>query len=285
MVTKQITVTPYARRYRHDLLRSLQTEYRVHTHLDWHTVDEWMNDPEVPFYVARADNKLIGAMAASPALGNATWLRLVIVGEDVDTAMVVSELWAALSARLITLGVTDIAVLLMQAWLTPHLAALGFAPHDDIVTLRRQSMHVIAPLRTDIAVRHADWRDVASVVEVDHAAFHPFWRLSESSLRQAARTSYSFTVAELNRRILGYQISTLYNDGAHLARLATLPEVHGNGVGGLLLGEMIGQYLRRGLMSITVNTQRTNEPSQRLYHRYGFELTGQSMTAWSAKLG
>ncbi len=80
--------------------------------------------------------------------------------------------------------------------------------------------------------------------------------------------------------MVGYQLSTLYRDGLHLARLATLPEVQGQGIGGVLLGQLIDQFARRGVLSVTVNTQRSNLQSQRLYQRYGFDLTGLDMDVW-----
>jgi [ribosomal protein S18]-alanine N-acetyltransferase len=110
------------------------------------------------------------------------------------------------------------------------------------------------------------------------------WQLDVGTLRQAARMAFSFTIAELDGKNLGYQISTVYNDGVHLARLATLPEAQGNGIGGVLLGDMIERFLRRGFQAATVNTQRSNEQSQRLYKRYGFEFTGLNMPVWSLKL-
>ena len=94
----------------------------------------------------------------------------------------------------------------------------------------------------------------------------------------------SFRVAELDRRIVAYQLSTLYRDGGHLARLATLPEVQGTGIGGALLGDLIEQFNRRGIHGLTVNTNESNVQSLRLYRRYGFELTGMNMDVWSVNI-
>ena len=285
MITSQVTITPYARRHRRDFLNFLQNDQRLHIHLDWHTVDEWISDPEVPVFLAYHDRKLTGAIAAAPALGHTTWLRLLALGSAVDTDYLLAELWSPLRDQLLSIGVNQIAALIIQPWMTPHLAALGFAYLDEIVTLRRQGMDVPAPLHNDVQVRHTDWREVRRIVEIDHAAFVPIWQLSETSLRQAARSAYSFTVAELDGRMVGYQLSTMYQDGAHLARLATLPDAQGQGIGGLLIGEMVGQFLRRGVMNVTVNTQQTNSQSQRLYQRYGFSPTGLIMPVWSMNIG
>ncbi|MCC7448663.1 MAG: GNAT family N-acetyltransferase [Anaerolineae bacterium] len=284
MVASPITLIPYARRYQRALMRLVHNEQLLHVHLDWHTIDEWISDPAVPIYLAWFGDELIGAIAASPPLHGAAWLRMAAIDRLVDTGETLEALWSALRDRLVELGTDLVGVLIMQPELRPYVEAFGFAYHEEIVTLGRRGMQVPEPLREDVRIRHTDWREVAQVVAIDHAAFAPLWQLSEASLRMAARMAFSFTVAEMGKRIVGYQITTLHQDGVHLARLATLPDVQGIGVGGVLLGEMLNQAVRRGLISATVNTQGTNDQSQRLYNRYGFELTGLAMPVWTLKL-
>jgi ribosomal-protein-alanine N-acetyltransferase len=284
MINSSIRLTTYTRRHRRDLLRLLQNDQRLHIHLDWTTVDEWINDPDTPIVLAWLDEKLVGAIAASPPIQQSSWLRLLVVAEHIDIDEIVSELWNALKAQLDASGVTQLGVLVLRPWLEPHLVRLGFSRHETIVTLRRQGKLMPDPLRSDLKIRHVDWREVPQVIEIDQAAFGPLWQLTLGGLRQAARISSSFAVAELNHRIVGYQLSTLYRDGLHLARLATLPDLQGQGVGGVLLSEMISQFVKRGVFSVTVNTQQSNHQSQRLYQRYGFEFTGLNMEVWAITL-
>jgi ribosomal protein S18 acetylase RimI-like enzyme len=279
-----ITIAPYARQHRRGLLRLIQNEHRLHIHLDWHTVDEWISDPNVLIYLAWHGQEMVGAIASSPPQEHASWLRLVVSGDNIDTDDLLAALWPPLQARLADLGVRDVGVLVLHPWLAPYLSPLGFTFHEEIVTLRRYGNSVPPPRRTDVHVLHVDWREAKQAAAVDHAAFAPIWQLDLATLRQAARAAYSFTLAELDDRIIGYQISTRYQDGAHLARLATLPEVQGSGVGGVLLGEMIQQLLRRNISDITVNTQHSNVRSQRLYQRYGFQFTGLNMPVWTLRL-
>ncbi len=284
MITSQITVSPYARRQRGNVLRFLQYQDRLHIHLDWQTVDEWIGSRDALIFLAEHDRKLIGVIGASSPLNASSWLRLLALGEDVDPDVLLASLWRPLRSALVEMGVAEIAVLILYPWLLPHLQRLGFAYHEEIVTLRREGTQMPPPLRADVTVRRADWRESALVQDIDHAAFDPIWQLDEATLRQAARMAYSFTIAELDGKNVGYQISTMYDDGVHLARLATLPEVQGMGVGGVLLGDMIERFLRRGIQVATVNTQRSNQQSQRLYQRYGFDFTGLDMPVWSLRL-
>ena len=91
-------------------------------------------------------------------------------------------------------------------------------------------------------------------------------------------------MAVQNDAIIGYQISTVYRDGAHLARLAVDPAVQGQGVGKALLADTLRRFFRRGVYSMTVNTQASNGRSQRLYHQFNFERNGNDLPVWSIRL-
>jgi [ribosomal protein S18]-alanine N-acetyltransferase len=284
MSTSSIKLTTYSRRYRRDLLRLLENEQRLHIHLDWTTVDEWISDPDMPIVLAWLDDRLVGAIAGSPPTNQASWLRLVAIHESVNIDLILAHLWDALKAQLTAAEVRQLGALILRPWLQPPLERLGFEWHETIVTLRRYGKQVPDPLRNDLKIRHVDWREVPKVIEIDHAAFGPLWQLTAGALRQAARISSSFAVAELDRKIVGYQLATLYRDGLHLARLATLPDLQGKGIGGALLSEMIDQFVGRGVNSVSVNTQKSNVQSQRLYQRYGFDFTGLDMDVWTIRL-
>jgi ribosomal protein S18 acetylase RimI-like enzyme len=62
--------------------------------------------------------------------------------------------------------------------------------------------------------------------------------------------------------------------------LAILPAAQGQGVGAQLLSDMVMRFTRRGFRSFTVNTQETNERSQRLYQRFGFVRNGYDLPVW-----
>lgn len=284
MINASLKLTPYARRYRRDLMRLIDEHYRLHLHLDWETIDQWIDDPDTPIYLAWNDRTLIGSIAASTPLHGASWLRLAVIDDDVDAAEVLSELWAAVRTKLLILGTHQVGALLIRPWLTQHLGLLGFSYGEQIVTLRRQSSDLPSPHHSDLHVRNVGWRETETIAVVDHAAFAPMWQLGVPALRQAIRMAAHVTVVEIGDRIVGYQLTTHHHDGAHLARLAVLPELQGSGIGGVLVANLINWSLSRGIMGISVNTQQSNEQSQRLYRRYGFALTGLDMPFWSHTL-
>src|SRR5690349_9944234 len=136
MITSQISVSPYTRRHRGDLLRFLQHEDHLHIHLDWHTVEEWVASPDAIIYLAEHDRKLIGVIGASMPLNNASWLRLLALSDEVDLDALLASLWRPLQSRLLAVGVAEIAALILYPWLLQHLQGLGFTYREEIVTLR-----------------------------------------------------------------------------------------------------------------------------------------------------
>ena len=278
-------ISPYTRRDRRDLMHLLHYDQYLHIHLDWNTVDEWINEPNTPIFLAWEGKQAVGVMAASLPLGGASWIRLIALRPDLNADEILAALWASLKARLLELGTGEMAVLVLRPWVAACAEKLGFAQGNTIVTLRREGNTVPPALRSDVQILMGNWRETPAVVDIDHAAFAPVWRLNEASLRQAARSSASFTLAELDGQMVAYQISMLYTQDAHLSRLATIPEQQGQGIAATLLTAVIEQFARRGVDSMTVNTQQSNVQSLALYHRYGFQATGLNMDVWFCQIG
>jgi ribosomal protein S18 acetylase RimI-like enzyme len=64
--------------------------------------------------------------------------------------------------------------------------------------------------------------------------------------------------------------------GGHLARLATRPDFQRLGIGTTLLHDLLTQFVRRGALRITVNTQQDNKHSISIYEKAGFVRTGEA---------
>ena len=280
-----LNLIPYTRRNRRDVLR-LVNDGRcfLHVHLDWETIDDWLDGDDSIMVLGWHERQLIGAMAASPPEDDTSWLRMVAIAEEVDPQIVMPELWSAVRQMLLARSVRELGVLLLQPWLMTYLGDLGFSYVEHIVTLRRESWDVPPPLRQDVSIRHPHLQEIDTALRIDHAAFDPMWRMAYSGMRQAVRSCASFTLAELNGQAVGYQITTPHPGGAHLARLAVLPDVQGEGIGGALLSELVDSLLRRGIHVLSVNTQASNLKSRNLYTQYGFSLTGLDMPYWHTSL-
>ncbi len=289
MLTTALTLVPYARRFRRDLLHLLDDNFRLHIHLDWQTVDMWLDQSNLLMWLAWHDQTLVGALAVAAPIECATWIRLAAIQDAFDPRQVLSELWLPVSEQLRALGTRNIAALLQRPWLGDFVDVFGLHYKELIVTLQRNGGIWPLPHRTDLVIRYADARDLPLALAIDHAAFDPLWRLSRDALREAIRQAASFKLAfditHSNTQPIGYQLSTLYHTGGHLARLATLPAWQGKGVGGALLDELLTGFERRRVFTVSVNTQESNVGSQRLYQHYGFNFTGPDMPVWIGQIG
>jgi ribosomal protein S18 acetylase RimI-like enzyme len=89
------------------------------------------------------------------------------------------------------------------------------------------------------------------------------------------------TVAENEKGIIGYQLSTGSGQRAHLARLAVHPAVQGKGAGRALLNDLFMYLIQTGVPRLSVNTQSDNQVSLSLYQRMGFVRTGEQYPVYT----
>ncbi len=285
-----LTVTQYNKRSRHSVRELLSRNFYTHVHLDWHESDQWMDSEKAIIRLAWLNGNLVGMLALSEPLNDTCWIRLAAVLDHTDTNQVMSALWQNIEIELRERSVRKAAMLTIRDWAIPLLQPLGFHFEEEIVTLRRAER--IAPdahqLPENISIRSARGDDVPALVAVDHRAFEPPWQMAAADIRQAERVSANSTVAIQNvngvSRIVGYQISTLYFDGAHLARLAVDPGAQNQGVASALLAELLRYFNRRGVYVVTVNTQASNIVSQHLYRKFAFYPNGYDLPVWAKDL-
>ncbi|MEO8611750.1 MAG: GNAT family N-acetyltransferase [Chloroflexota bacterium] len=279
-----LTITPYQRRYLHPVRELLFQSQSVHTHLDWHETDQWLDTQQVPMRLAWQNGRLIGLIATSIPLHETCWIRLAAVQDFIDQGAVMRALWNDITTDLRAQNVRLVALLAVHDWIEDYALELGFKYQEDIITLARAGQLLPDPRRNTLTIRPTEPYDLETLTRVDQAAFSAPWQLAQDELRQAYRISASCTVALLDGRIVGYQLSTLYFDGAHLARLAVAPQLQGTGIGGALLGDALRRFFRRGVYSMTLNTQASNLQSQRLYRGFGFRPNGYDLPYWSVSL-
>lgn len=286
MVTlESIRVSPFERRHKQAAADLLFYGPYFHSHLDWQTAEDWLTDEDAIIYLAWSQGQLIGLLGASAPLNRASWIRVTAVQRGWTPRDVLLPLWESISGDLRQQGTALVGWLLAESWQQKEIAGLGFAYYDEIITLRRTG-HLLPEggRLPGLRIREAERTDLDKMATVDQAAFSPPWQMTRGEVRQGSRIGASTTVAEYEDALVGYQISTLYHNNAHLARLAVLPEMQGKGIGGALLAELITYFLRRRVQSLTVNTQATNVRSQRLYERFGFVRNGYDLPVWAINL-
>jgi len=279
-ILSSVAVTRYAARDRRMLFDLIDSQYRVHIHLDWLSIDRLLNDSNLSIWLAWQGGMLIGALATAPPLVDATWIRMAVIHDAYEAETVFPPLWTALRAELRAGGVRTVGLLAQREWVGMIAPLFEMTEQNRIVTLQRSGKDYPPPRITGVRVVPGELEDLDLALAIDHAAFAPIWQLSKQALREAIRLSAYFTLAIADGQPVAYQLATLYTSSGHLARLATLPTWQGRGIGGILIGNLVARFNQRHIHIISVNTQQTNQQSQRLYRQFGFSAGGVDIPVW-----
>ena len=175
-------------------------------------------------------------------------------------------------------GGATVAAIAMQPWFQNVLAASGFENLQQIMMLewRGFASQPWAGNEADgFQIRKMTEADLPAVEKIDAASFHPLWHNPFETLHKAFMQSLFATVAEDDREVVGYQLTTGGRGHAHLARLAVHPNLQGQGLGKFLVSDLFTRLTQIGIGKLTVNTQNDNLSSLHLYQKMGFVRTGE----------
>lgn len=247
----------------------------THRHLDWRGPLDWIGSP--PYFILEdSHGQTLAALACPPDPPQVAWIRLFACGAKIPLEQAWHTLWDAARSDLTRRGQFLVAGIVLSSWTQDLLVASGFESRQSIVMLEREGQGPLSTaLPPGITIRPMLTYDLPAVTETDAAAFDLLWQNSLPAIERAYLQAALATVAEMDGRVVGYQISTRNPYGAHLARLAVRPETQGRGVGQALVVELVQQTERRGMFRLTVNTQSDNASSLALYKRTGFQETGE----------
>ena len=284
MLRTRLHITAYEPRRRADLLNLSYYSRWTHQHLDWHKMSQWLDDEAGPVFLAWQGERLVGYLGLSAALNGSSWIRLLGIEDGAVPAPIIQELWHRAQAQRLRLGISTVAILLTNSWLSAYVRQLGFTCLDRIITLGHIGGELPAAPISSVKVAPAGAEDLPGIAQIDHLAFYPPWQMTQYDLRRAFRISTRTTIAVLDGEIAGYQISTQQQENVHLARLAVAPACQGMQIGSMLLHELLREFNQAGIHSVTVNTQQSNRSSQRLYRNYGFFRRGFDHEVWRKTL-
>jgi ribosomal-protein-alanine N-acetyltransferase len=245
-----------------------------HFHLDWFSVYDILD--EQPFLLAMDESSPLAVLACPPDPPQVAWIRLFAVKAEAREVQLWSALWERARESAIHLGASCATALATREWFGDLLRGANFDTSNEVLFMEwtDQTPEIDLHRANELGIRTMRREDLVQVKAVDHAAFDPVWSLSLRSLTAAHSLASLATVVEVEGQIVAYQISTASALGAHLARLAVLPELQGHGYGRALVQHVLRVHLRRGIGRVSVNTQADNLQSQRLYHSLGFQETG-----------
>lgn len=247
----------------------------IHQHLDWQSPIDLIG--RKPFLVIDKDQTLTATLACPPDSLEFAWVRLFATGMQIKLDSAWNMLWEATLEEFLQNGNNFVAALSMHNWFNSLLETSKFVHSDNVIVLMYESTTNIRDMKVgSINVRQMMVEDIPIVLDIDRSSFDLEWRNPLDSLRLAFHQSAYTTIAELDGEIVGYQFSTSSGIGGHLARLAVKGANQGNGVGYLLVHDVINHFKMMHIMNVTVNTQESNTASLALYAKAGFKSTGES---------
>lgn len=261
-------------------LNALSTFYRgqinIHHHLDWRTSLEWIGYQ--PYYLLLRQNEILAVMAAPVDPEGIAWIRVFGAVKEIPA----EKLFPILLDRCLKDLSEDqhqpmLAALGLQDWFKATLEQNHFFLRQQIVVLSWDfKMPPERKLPPGLSIRVMTMQDLPAVAAVDKMAFKPLWQNSLDALMLAFHKASLASVAILDEKIVGYQISTSTPINTHLARLGVNPEYQRKNIGYELVRDMLSSSMKLNCWQVTVNTQGDNTASLSLYDSLGFTLTGES---------
>jgi len=250
----------------------------LHRHLDWRTPIEWVGHS--PFLMLEKDNRLQALLVCPPDPKNVYWLRILASLFTIPIEECFEALFPiALTKIRNTEKNSVITSIAYQGWMQSLLSRNGWDICQQVVQLRwnrGKTSGIPKNCPEDFLIRSMRLPDIPSVALIDQACFDFLWQHSEDALRRAFEQSTYCTVAEKDGILVGYQITTLQRNRAHIARLAVLPRFQRLRIGFCLVADVINQFRKSWMREISVNTQQDNFKSLSLYQKIGFDLTNES---------
>lgn len=204
-------------------------------------------------------------------------------GEQIDGVW--GELWPAAEEFLRERG-SEVTYYVGEApWLLDLLGRQGFGQVNTLINYEKTQDGSTLAGNHSVRIRQARPEDVPLVEAIDTASFPVLWRYSRPMIETALRSGARLVIAEMDRRPIGYEMSTLDGSSGQIVRLAVLPEYRQRAVGSRLMAESLSAFARHRIRRISLNTQGDNLAAQRLYAKFGFRHTGEELPVLEKKLG
>lgn len=242
---------------------------RVHSRLEIGDTGDRLDGR--PFLLATAGGRLLGFILCTLYHSRCALLRGVGLVDDWSVGACLETLLPPTLDRLRSQEVTSLVYIGNDRWLTePLLRDWDFSIQNSVVTYTKNDLSIPMRGNQQVHVRFAYPGDFPALVALDEAAFDPLWRNASQTFAHALENLPYFVVAELAGQTVGYLFSSRQGDRGHLMRVAVHPDYQGHGIGARLLAEAIEFFRAEKVKVVTLNTQKDNTISQRLYRRFGF---------------
>jgi ribosomal-protein-alanine N-acetyltransferase len=264
------------------LANLLAVSTHIHQHLDWVAPLDLLG--QQPFLIAEIDGLPVACLACPVDPEPVAWIRLFALRAGFNPLQIWLPLWAQAEAMIASYGAKYVASIITNFRFTPLVQACQFQHSQDVIFLEWTGTSAPSLPAIEGTIRPLHPGDLPQVKFVDQTAFEDIWRYSLETLSAALQQAAWATVIERDGEVIAYQLTTLAPFGAHLARLAVLPQHQGKHLGRAMVTDLLDWACRGGDLRISVNTQSDNLESQRLYKKLGFQSTGLSYPVYRKDL-
>ena len=126
---------------------------------------------------------------------------------------------------------------------------------------------------TNVCIRDTEEKDLQQIEALEHACFSRPWPI-DMLRRQLHSDRHEFLVAVCGSRVLGYIGMLHVMDEGYISNIAVAEDARRQGVGAMLVEEMLRRCEMLSLLFVTLEVRASNEPAIRLYERYSFAPVG-----------
>lgn len=261
---------------REEFLTFLNQDIQLYRHLDWMSPADWVGAQG--FLISKENNRIESVICCMPEIGEVAWIRFFACQRGLSYNHEFIKLLSSLIPILKERRISSLAAPGLPGWFNGVLETSGFEITSKVVVLEKKSEFVQenASINSSLNIRAVTSADLNELVMIDQSSFPPLWKLSNISLQKAVETAKFAKMAYLDRKAVGYQISSMLGVfSVHLSRLAVIPQYQKQNIATTLLIDLFKDVITTGVSTISVNTQAENYKSLKLYQKLGFRLTGE----------
>ena len=115
--------------------------------------------------------------------------------------------------------------------------------------------------------------DLAEVLAIEYAVYAFPW--TNGNFLDSLNSGYeTWVLRDASRNLLGYFLMMPVVDEAHLLNITVHAELHGQGIGRMMLDYVVTLARRNGSASVLLEVRPSNQRALEIYTRYGFKRIG-----------
>lgn len=260
---------------RQEILSGLNL-FCTHQHLDWETLSDQIESDSV--FLCFRNTRLCGILSLTGSTTESQWIKIFAIRSESQKFLI----WEKLFKFALSNGKTPtFYTIAFWDWYKKLIHDLPhYSAFDQIITLDASGIEQIRNVNQTNPIRKIMPVESQKAYDLDRVAFRPPWQLEQNNLASAIERSSISDCILFENQFAGYILADYDEFSAHLSRIAVHPNLSGQGLGSQLINHLFGKLLNKHVYVVTVNTQENNKASLALYHKFGFELTGEKIPVY-----